>query len=418
MILKISEKMRQSKGARAKGVKFLLVLLALAVFLSFPALSGGPGSRVDANTIADLNKKQESISQNLAKLKKEKEALKSEKSQLEGELAWLNSRTQAEQDKYKLLIDDMNLAYEEMEKSIQKALDAASFLEAKEEEFRDRLRVMFENSKKNSLELILESRNVTELFTNIQLIGIIAENDRRTVEELAAAKDDADLKSTEALLYYEEMQVYTAQKKKEIEDLRDNLAQTGKDLEETNRELTRAEKEEKALQAESAKIEADIKKLQTSAAYYGGTMIWPTPGYTGINPGNGFGMRLHPIYNYERMHSGIDINAPFDSKIVAVAEGKVILVRTIPGYNAVSGNNTGGSGYGNYIIVDHGGGISTLYAHCKLLKVRVGDSVKTGQWIAVTGSTGVSTGAHLHFEVRENGTPVQPLQKKYLGVRR
>jgi murein DD-endopeptidase MepM/ murein hydrolase activator NlpD len=128
-------------------------------------------------------------------------------------------------------------------------------------------------------------------------------------------------------------------------------------------------------------------------------------------------MRMHPILRVYRMHTGVDIGGRYGAPIVAAAKGKVMLIRTIPGYNATTGNNTGGDGYGNYIIIDHGGGVSTLYAHTKLIKVKVGQLVESGHLIALCGSTGTSTGPHLHFEVRENGTPVNPMQKKYLGVR-
>ncbi|MGB9877463.1 MAG: murein hydrolase activator EnvC family protein [bacterium] len=109
-----------------------------------------------------------------------------------------------------------------------------------------------------------------------------------------------------------------------------------------------------------------------------------------------FGMRTHPIYHITKMHTGIDLSAPSGTPIKAAAGGEVV-------YAGWWG------GYGNVVIIDHGGGISTLYAHCSAIYVRKGQKVSQGEVIAAVGSTGLSTGPHLHFEVRKNGKPVDPL---------
>ncbi len=401
------------RSAAIAAVLIFSILISL-----FSGIFGDIRPAYAASSIADLSGKQEDIERKLAELKGQKEALKNQANELQGELAWLSEKTNAERKKYSDLVDELNAAYSEMNTALQEASDAETALEEKQEQYKERLQVMFENRNKSTLEMLLESEDLSEFIANIQLISIIAENDRKTIRDLDSAKAQAFLKREEAEKYCDEMQEYVDQKNAEIEDLKKNITNASNELDEKKQELSRAEKDEKALLAESEKIKAEIKRLQSLAAYYGGAMVWPAPGFTSVNPSNYFGMRLHPIYKYWRMHNGIDINAPFDAKLVAAADGKVILVNTIGGYDPVNGNNYGGSGYGNYIIIDHGGGISSLYAHCKLLKVKNGDAVKAGQWIAVAGSTGLSTGAHLHFEVRENGSPVDPLQKKYLGVKK
>ena len=128
--------------------------------------------------------------------------------------------------------------------------------------------------------------------------------------------------------------------------------------------------------------------------YIGGELAWPLPGYATIT--SGYGMRMHPIFGVYRLHTGVDIGAPLGSIIVAANEGVVILSE----YS---------SSYGNYVMIDHGGGVITLYAHGLESWVEVGQEVKKGDEIMLVGSTGWSTGPHLHFEVRINGETLDPL---------
>ena len=125
-----------------------------------------------------------------------------------------------------------------------------------------------------------------------------------------------------------------------------------------------------------------------------GTYIWPCPGYSRIS--SKFGNRIHPISGKKKFHDGVDLAAPSGTPIYAARPGTVTR----------SGKN---GGYGNYISIDHGGGMMSFYAHCKTLLVRQGTSVSAGQKIATVGTTGTSTGNHLHFGMHKNGAKVNPL---------
>jgi murein DD-endopeptidase MepM/ murein hydrolase activator NlpD len=127
-----------------------------------------------------------------------------------------------------------------------------------------------------------------------------------------------------------------------------------------------------------------------------GGMTRPVPG--GVT--SGFGMRFHPILNYSRMHQGVDLRASYGTPIVAVADGRV----EFAGWHG---------GHGNAVELDHGGGTETLYGHMSRILVRPGQSVHRGQEIGLVGSTGLSTGPHLHFEVHRNGVPVNPLGQAF-----
>jgi murein DD-endopeptidase MepM/ murein hydrolase activator NlpD len=148
-----------------------------------------------------------------------------------------------------------------------------------------------------------------------------------------------------------------------------------------------------ALEAESAQITGVIQGTgSTGTGQYGGELYWPTSGAIV----SGFGYRTHPVYGTTRFHSGVDIDGACGQPIFAAEDGTVISA----GYNG---------GYGNATVIDHGDGLSTLYGHQSSLGVSSGQSVDRGQQIGSVGTTGLSTGCHLHFEVRVNGQPVDPV---------
>ncbi|MDD4048728.1 MAG: M23 family metallopeptidase [Clostridia bacterium] len=156
-----------------------------------------------------------------------------------------------------------------------------------------------------------------------------------------------------------------------------------------------AEKAVKDLEQQSLNIAAEIRRQTGDTSYLGsGKLAWPTPGFKRIT--SEFGWRIHPITKKRSMHTGTDIAANYGTNIVAAESGTVMEV-------AWRG------GYGRIVMVDHGGGIVTLYAHTSKSLVKPGQVVKKGQAIAKIGTTGWSTGPHLHFEVRENGNPVNPM---------
>lgn len=134
--------------------------------------------------------------------------------------------------------------------------------------------------------------------------------------------------------------------------------------------------------------------MDKDSPYVGGEFTWPCPASRYIS--SSFGNRLHPTLNVWKFHTGIDIGCSAGKNIVAAASGKVIMSQWY-------------GGYGNCVMIDHGGGIVTLYGHASKLLVSKGQVVKQGQVIALVGSTGRSTGPHLHFEVRKNGQYIDPM---------
>ena len=156
--------------------------------------------------------------------------------------------------------------------------------------------------------------------------------------------------------------------------------------------IAQMQAEEEAARQEAAENNQQYTGTGSTAT---GTYIWPLPGYS---PGSAYGWRMHPIFNEMRFHAGEDIGAPSGTPILAADSG---VATVIP---------DNGNGYGNYIMINHGGGRVTLYAHMSSFAVSGGASVSQGQVIGYVGSTGNSTGPHLHFEVRVNGATTDPKQ--------
>jgi murein DD-endopeptidase MepM/ murein hydrolase activator NlpD len=219
--------------------------------------------------------------------------------------------------------------------------------------------------------------------------------EREARDEIAGHEADlsaqlADLQAAEERLagLQNEMQRTSDTLQEEYLNQRSLLAEYDAQIEEIEGEIASLEKE----QASIKELIAEQAKALGSAP---GALARPVPGAIS----SGFGPRIHPIHGYSIMHNGVDMNAGSGQAIVAASSGTII-------FAGVKG------GYGNTIMIDHGGGMVTLYAHQSKFAVSAGASVKRGQTIGYVGSTGVSTGPHLHFEVRINGNPVNPA--KYL----
>lgn len=261
------------------------------------------------------------------------------------------------------------------------------------EALNSRLRAMYKNGTVSYIDVLLGSTSITDLMTNIDRIQRIYESDKEVMLYL-----DAQHKVVESQrLYLADMQqrlklnvADVSGKKAQLASDKDTVAGQKAEVSKENKEI---EKDIDSLNAEANRLIAEIRALQGDGAYSGGIMAWPSPGVTRVT--SEFGYRIHPILKIKKLHTGIDIGCPTGTNIVAANQGKVIKT----GWN---------NSYGNMVMVDHGGGIVTLYAHLSSISVSTGDVVARGQTLAKSGSTGRSTGPHLHFEVRVNGDYQNP----------
>lgn len=233
-----------------------------------------------------------------------------------------------------------------------------------------------------------------------RIIGKILEYDTKLMEEIEEEKE----KIEEEKSNLESDKIACADLKEDLEvklaNLNDTVEIRTKYLAQLKTDENLLEKSIDEIQKKADELEAELKRIASNSAsskYTGGTMTWPLPNYYTIT--SPFGNRLHPILKKYKLHTGIDIagSGCNGKNIVAAADGKVITAGWL-------------SGYGYTVMIDHGGGVVTLYAHSQKLLVKVGQKVKKGEKIALVGSTGNSTGPHLHFEVRLNGKYVNPLE--------
>ncbi len=334
--------------------------------------------------------------------------LEDQRTDLEGELSKLNEASDAQREQYVIIYGQLEAALEEKAKALDEFIVAQENLEAQQKVFTDRVTVMFEYQNKSTLEVLLESDSIAGFFTNMELITLIADADAQAIEMLQTALDDAQLQADIKLQYAEEMQAIADEKKRQLDELESLIGTTEVALDNLNTDIDSWEQQEDELEAYAESLDDEVKRLQEEydeqqrVKYSGGNAFrWPT--YNKYITSY-YGYRTHPVYGTTKFHSGIDIGAGYGDTIMASCSGTVIYV-TEP----YEGCNKGGTGYGNYCIIDHGNGYSTLYGHARDIYVYEGQWVEAGQSIGEVGSTGTSTGAHLHFEVRIWGETQNPL---------
>lgn len=348
-----------------------------------------------ATSVEDLTQKQNELQNQKDEATQALEGVKTNISETMEELQELSEKIiqhEAEAEKLELEIDE--LITDIQEKTINLEASQKNYDEQKAL-LEKRLIVLYEAGETSYLDVLLHSSSLSDFISNYYMMTEMARYDTELLENIEQATN----------LIEAEKEALETQKSKlvalqEENDKKIAMVSNMKVLK-TNY-MNQLTEEEKALQAdievfnqEMAQIESDLINLADSDTNYaGGEMAWPAPGYYTIT--SPFGYRVHPILGVTRFHSGVDIGVPTGGKIVAANDGTVI-------------KTTYTSSYGNMVMIDHGGGIVTLYAHGSKIIATLGQEVKRGDVIMEAGSTGWSTGPHLHFEVRLDGEYQQPL---------
>ena len=379
--------------------RWLSVLVCCAVLIVSAPITSYADSTLD-----HLNDQYEQLENQQQAIKDKLSATKTEKEKQEAIRSSLTSQITTTQQQITLLDNKINYLQNDIAEKEQKIEELSAEVLEQQDLFMKRIRSIYKSSVGTSmLGMVFGVDSLGSYLSYGKYLSRISEHDSTLLQTLA--DNIAELRELQQQMQVEKEDL--ADTKVTAESKKASLTSQKTEVESTLQDIKKMEQEyladQAAIQKEMQQIQADIDAIYAAAAGSGSQVdysttgfIYPIKGYTYIS--SYYGWR----FNNTDYHTGVDFPAPANTPIRASASGTVIYVRTGAGY----GRNWG---YGNYLIVDHGGGFSTLYAHCTSIPVSVGDTVTKGQTIAYVGTTGWSTGYHLHFEIRRNGAHTNPL---------
>ena len=387
--------MIRNKKLRAAAAFLALVILALALMPAGPALAVSQ-SEIDA------------LEEQRDELKAQREEMQAGIDELKNEQAGVLEQKRALDEQNEVYRQELELIEEQVSLYTRLVDEKAAELEkatADEAEqlaiYKQHVRAMEENGEYTYLSIIFGSKSLSQLMSNLDMIGEIMDADKRIYDQYTAARENAEeIKAeyeTTLSALADKQAEYEAEKadlEAKIAEANDMIAQLEEEINSNYDLYLEVLAQEEALESDIQNMIAEMERQEAANSITStGTYIWPLPGYS---PGSAYGWRMHPIYHEMRFHAGEDIGAPSGTPILAADSGMATVIAD------------NGNGYGNYIMINHGGGRVTLYAHMSAFAISNGATVSQGQVIGYVGSTGNSTGPHLHFEVRVNGATTDP----------
>ena len=348
------------------------------------------------DAIDSLKNSISNVQKDINNLKTEKNSIQSYINQLDKKMNTLAEEIADFEEQIEGKIQDIEDTKEELEK-------AKIACDEQYESMKMRIQFIYENPTQSLFEMIISSDNVADLINRADYVASMSTYDRNMMDKLVETKEEIILKEETLEAELEELELMQTELERQKKNVNASINAKKGELSEKNNELgdANADQAEYKKQLEEQErllneIEDQIARTANPDAYQGSVtgFIWPCPAYTRIS--SYFGPRPQPTAGASTNHKGIDLAAPYGSAILASAAGVVT-------------TSTYSKSAGNYIVIAHGNGTSTVYMHCSALLVSVGETVEQGETIAKVGSTGYSTGNHLHFGVIKNGTYVNPL---------
>ena len=377
------------------GIVAIAIIFVLTISLTM-GLAVRWGGEAQAQSVEELQNYQNYVEQQRQIIQKQQEQINALTKPAESRLEALRRNVRVTdvqiQDNEKKIrqareqLQKLSFTLQELEYDLNKKRDATSA----------RLRYLQRQQLQRWWVTLLSSRDLNQFADRRRQIERIYDSDRKLLGDLTQRSDRVEKQRNQVIAQKNEVELLTQKLKYQKANIEaETVAQQNS--------LDRLKSDRKALAQAEDRLAEDSRRLSQIILakvqpYSGlvlppgtGQLMYPTIGEVTSN----FGWRVHPILGTERFHAGIDFGADYGSLIYASARGRVIYADWY-------------GGYGNSVIIDHGNGMTTLYAHCSELYVKDGDVVERGQPIAAVGSTGFSTGPHLHFELRANGEPIDP----------
>ncbi len=382
----------------------LIVITAFVALAAYLAITVLPILiNVRAATQQEIQKKITAAQKNKAEAQKKIDGIQGEKKVAEADKERLDKAVTA-------INGEILAVNQEIEESDTQIVLLEEEITAAEEEiveyddqFKTRARVMYFHGSATHLDVLFSAENFSDLLYKAEIVKQIVEHDRGILQKMADAKEvivnskaEVENQKAKTVLNRELLQAKQDELQVSLAAREQTLQKLLSDEKTANDMIDKYDREEESLKRD---LQAQLAKPQTQqsappAQYTGGRLLWPCPSTSTIT--SPYGNRLHPIQGRTKKHTGIDIGVAYGGAIVAAEGGTVMR----SGWNG---------GYGNYIVINHGGGLQTLYAHNSSNLVAAGQTVTRGQKIALAGSTGNSTGPHLHFEVLVNGVDTDPM---------
>ena len=385
----------------------ICVLLALIFVISLmTALIPTNASAASQSEINQLTQQRKELQAKQKEQQKTINSLRSKKASVVDQKAALDKENDLAQQEIELVKEQIT-AYDQQIEDKGVELEAAKQEEeAQTVRFRSCVRHLEEYGQMSYIAILLEATSLSDLLARMDMVGEVIAYNKQVQADMTAVKAELEDARTELQDKQSELETKQVALQQKVSEANALLAGLESDINAYKSVYDQYEQQQKNVQSQIDKQVEELRRQEEAnknnnpgydpgkANGSTGTMMWPCPSCHYIT--SPFGWRYHPIYQTQKYHSGVDIGASYGATIVAADGGTIITAGSV-------------SGYGNCVVINHGNGITTLYGHMSSIAVSVGQKVSKGQTIGYVGSTGNSTGPHLHWEVTVNGVRQNPL---------